>query len=104
MRLRIGPIMLVAAVLTLLAAGLPASADHETRPHTQNVHAKGHSPHPATSAPRDEPVRGRHPGPARAMRALRIAGTAHMVAHRAGDPSPGRASPTMTAPVSCSIP
>jgi hypothetical protein len=48
MRLRIGPIMLVAAVLTLLAAGLPASADHETRPHTQNVHAKGHSPHPAT--------------------------------------------------------
>ena len=48
MRLRIGPIMLVAAVLTLLAAGLPASADHETRPHTQNMHAKGHSPHPAT--------------------------------------------------------
>ncbi len=27
---------------------LPAAADHDTRPHTQNLHAKGHSPHPAT--------------------------------------------------------
>jgi hypothetical protein len=27
---------------------VPASADHDTRRHTQNVHAKGDSPHPAT--------------------------------------------------------
>jgi hypothetical protein len=39
----------VAGSVTALAlAGIPAQADHETRPHTQNVHAKGHSPHPAT--------------------------------------------------------
>ena len=48
MRQRIGASMLVAAVLTLLAGVAPASADHETRPHTQNMHAKGDSPHPAT--------------------------------------------------------
>jgi hypothetical protein len=40
-------------VLTLFAAGLlafplAASADHGTRPHTKNIHALGHSPHPAT--------------------------------------------------------
>jgi hypothetical protein len=28
--------------------GMPAQADHATRPHTPNMHAKGHSPHPAT--------------------------------------------------------
>ena len=37
----------------LAAAGLltlpgTAAADHGTRPHTQNMHALGHSPHPAT--------------------------------------------------------
>jgi hypothetical protein len=41
------------AVLTACAAGLltlpaTAAADHGTRPHTQNMHALGHSPHPAT--------------------------------------------------------
>lgn len=24
---------------------LPAAAEHATRPHTPNIHAKGHSPH-----------------------------------------------------------
>jgi hypothetical protein len=41
------------ALLAATAAGvlvLPATAaaDHQTRPHTTNMHAKGHSPHPAT--------------------------------------------------------
>jgi hypothetical protein len=41
------------ALLAATAAGvlvLPATAaaDHETRPHTDSMHAKGHSPHPAT--------------------------------------------------------
>jgi hypothetical protein len=30
--------------LAFLAFPLAAAADHETRPHTQNIHAKGHSP------------------------------------------------------------
>jgi hypothetical protein len=38
----------IACVFGMLAFSLPAAADHETRPHTQNMHAKGHSPHPAT--------------------------------------------------------
>jgi hypothetical protein len=46
----------LARLLLLLAVGavamfvLPAGAgaDHATRPHTQNMHALGHSPHPAT--------------------------------------------------------
>jgi hypothetical protein len=48
MRLRIGSSIFVAAAMTLMLGMLPASADHATRPHTQNMHAKGHSPHPAT--------------------------------------------------------
>ena len=48
MRPRVGSLMLVAAVMALVAGVAPASADHETRPHTPNMHAKGHSPHPAT--------------------------------------------------------
>jgi hypothetical protein len=41
------------AVLAVLAVGLftfplAAAADHGTRPHTQNIHALGHSPEPAT--------------------------------------------------------
>jgi LVIVD repeat-containing protein len=41
------------AVLAVLAVGimtfpLAAAADHATRPHTPNIHAKGHSPEPAT--------------------------------------------------------
>jgi hypothetical protein len=40
-------------VLSVLAVGLlafplAAAADHGTRPHTKNIHALGHSPHPAT--------------------------------------------------------
>jgi hypothetical protein len=35
---------LAAAVVGLLAFPLAAGADHGTRPHTQNIHAKGHSP------------------------------------------------------------
>jgi hypothetical protein len=41
------------AVLSACATGLltlptMAAADHATRPHTQNMHALGHSPHPAS--------------------------------------------------------
>jgi hypothetical protein len=39
----------VGATLALVAGVLPASADHATRPHTKNIQAKGHSPHPATA-------------------------------------------------------
>ena len=38
---------LMAAAVGLLAFPLAAGADHGTRPHTQNIHALGHSPHPA---------------------------------------------------------
>jgi hypothetical protein len=39
----------VAVSMTALVSwGMPAQADHATRPHTPNMHAKGHSPHPAT--------------------------------------------------------
>ena len=41
------------ALIAATAAGVlvlsgTAAADHESRPHTKNLHAKGHSPHPAT--------------------------------------------------------
>lgn len=39
--------MAVAAATVLVLPGV-AVADHATRPHTQNMHALGHSPHPAT--------------------------------------------------------
>ena len=39
---------LAGAAFVLLAASIPAWADHATRPHTRNMHAKGHSPHEAT--------------------------------------------------------
>jgi hypothetical protein len=39
----------ISATLALVAGALPASADHATRPHSKNIHAKGHSPHPATA-------------------------------------------------------
>jgi len=48
MRSRIRWFVLLVSVLALMASALPASADHATRPATQNIHAKGHSPHPAT--------------------------------------------------------
>jgi hypothetical protein len=41
-------LVLSACVVGLLAFPLSAAADHATRPHTPNIHAKGHSPHPAT--------------------------------------------------------
>jgi hypothetical protein len=44
MRDRLRWSILVVAVLTAAAGALPASADHATRPHTNNMHAKGHSP------------------------------------------------------------
>jgi hypothetical protein len=40
--------LVVVFATALTVAGMPAQADHATRPHTQNVHAKGHSSHPAT--------------------------------------------------------
>ena len=40
---------LVAATAALvLALPVTAAADHATRPSTKNMHALGHSPHPAT--------------------------------------------------------
>ena len=41
-------LMLSALVVGLLAFPLVATADHGTRPHTPNIHALGHSPHPAS--------------------------------------------------------
>jgi hypothetical protein len=44
MRGRLRWSILALVVLTAAAGALPASADHDTRPHTTNMHAKGHSP------------------------------------------------------------
>ena len=44
-------VALMAAAVGLLAFPLAAGADHGTRPHTQNIHAMGHSPHPAAFLP-----------------------------------------------------
>lgn len=45
------------SVVFTLILPATAAADHATRPHTQNIHAKGHSPHSATffrpASPRD---------------------------------------------------
>lgn len=48
MGIRVRWFTLALSVVTLVALALPASADHETRSSTRNIHAKGHSPHPAT--------------------------------------------------------
>ena len=42
--------LLAATAASALVLALPAVAvgDHDTRPHTKNMHALGHSPHPAT--------------------------------------------------------
>jgi hypothetical protein len=48
MRARLIRTLGLAVVMTVVAFVLPAAADHATRPHTPNLHAKGHSPHPAT--------------------------------------------------------
>jgi hypothetical protein len=47
---RLRSTLLLSAVLALgsFAFAYTASADHATRPHTPNMHAQGHSPHPAT--------------------------------------------------------
>ncbi|MDP9441165.1 MAG: hypothetical protein M3P34_03065, partial [Actinomycetota bacterium] len=44
-----------AAAVTLFPAA--AAADHDTRPHTKNIHAMGHSAHPASFA---DPAAVRH--------------------------------------------
>jgi hypothetical protein len=43
---RMSRLLLLVAVgmVGLLVSAAAASADHSTRPHTQNMHAKGHSP------------------------------------------------------------
>jgi len=41
-------LVLVAAGASILALAPTAAADHATNPHTSNMHALGHSPHPAT--------------------------------------------------------
>jgi hypothetical protein len=45
MRLLLRTLALSACALGVLAFPLVAAADHATRPHTANIHAKGHSPH-----------------------------------------------------------
>jgi hypothetical protein len=40
-----------ALVFGILALPLSAAAEHGTRPHTKNIHALGHSPHPASFLP-----------------------------------------------------
>lgn len=40
--------LLAVAGAIVLAVPAAAAADHATNPHTQNIHALGHSPHPAT--------------------------------------------------------
>jgi hypothetical protein len=42
------PLLVGALAFAVLALPAVAGADHATRPHTANIHAKGHSPHPAT--------------------------------------------------------
>jgi hypothetical protein len=48
MKLPVRTAVLAVLSLGLLVFPLSAAADHETRPHTKNIHALGHSPHPAT--------------------------------------------------------
>jgi hypothetical protein len=40
--------LVVGSAAALVAAGIPAQAEHATRPHTKNMHAKGHSEHLAS--------------------------------------------------------
>jgi hypothetical protein len=42
------PLLCALGAVALLALPAGAAAEHATRPHTQNMHALGHSPHPAT--------------------------------------------------------
>ena len=41
-------VLVAVGVMTLVAGAVPAGADHDTRPHTQNMRAAGHSPHAST--------------------------------------------------------
>ena len=50
MRSRLRWLIVLASVLALTVAGLPAQADHKTRPDTRNIQALGHSPQPASFA------------------------------------------------------
>jgi hypothetical protein len=50
-------LVLVAFSVGVLALPGIAGADHDTRPHTNNIHAKGHSPHEASFA---DPAAVRH--------------------------------------------
>ena len=42
------PLLALSVCVGSIAIASAAFADHATRPHTQNMHALGHSPHPAT--------------------------------------------------------
>ena len=42
------PLLALSVCVGSIAITSAAFADHATRPHTQNMHAQGHSPHPAT--------------------------------------------------------
>jgi hypothetical protein len=44
MKRRIRWFTVALSMMALVAVGIPAQADHATRPHTKNMHAKGHSP------------------------------------------------------------
>jgi hypothetical protein len=48
MQRRIWWALLATVTLALVSAALPVTADHATRPHTPNIEALGHAPHPAT--------------------------------------------------------
>jgi hypothetical protein len=48
MRRRIRWSTLAVSMAALVAVGVPAQADHATRPHTRNLHAMGHSPQEGT--------------------------------------------------------
>jgi LVIVD repeat len=48
MRSKLRWLLVLASVLALTVSSLPAQADHDTRPHTRNIHALGHSENAAT--------------------------------------------------------
>jgi LVIVD repeat len=50
LRLKVKWLLVLAGILPLLIAALPAQADHKDRPHTDNLAARGHSPHPGSFA------------------------------------------------------
>ena len=48
MRSRVRWTVLIGALALVVGTAVPASADHATRPHTQNIKALGHSPQPGS--------------------------------------------------------